>query len=172
MERFGWKANRDREAYSFSSYVATGIGAGIGTPEINRGAAWRRILVVDDNLANLTMLQAMLEAWGYFVTTAESGKEALKLLRISAEAGKAFDLVVLDVQMPYMDGIQVAQIISEEDIYGSPPIVLASSLGTRNEMARNRDIQCAACLTKPLKQSVLRDTLVWVLSPASATSSP
>ena len=57
----------------------------------------RRILVVDDNTTNLTMLQAMLKAWGCCVTTAESGKEALKLLRISAEAGKALDLVVLDV---------------------------------------------------------------------------
>ena len=123
----------------------------------------QRILVVDDNATNLTLLKILLQAWGCRVTLAESGKEAFKLLRTSVEAGGAFDLVLLDVQMPEMDGIQVAQVISEDDEFGHPPVVLASSLGTRNEMARNRDINCAACLTKPLKQTVLRETLVVIL---------
>ncbi len=126
----------------------------------------RRILIVDDNITNLTMLKATLESWGCHVTTAESGSEALKLMRISVEAGRAFDLVLLDVQMPNMDGIQVAQIIHDDESYGQPPVVLASSLGTRGEMAQNRELSCTACLTKPLKQSVLKETLIRVLSTA------
>ncbi len=127
----------------------------------------RRILIVDDNITNLTMLKATLQAWGCHVTTAESGSEALKLLRLSVEAGSAFDLVLLDVQMPKMDGIQVAQMIHDDDSYGQPPVVLASSIGTRNDMAQNRELTCAAYLTKPLKQSVLKETLIRVLSTAS-----
>ncbi len=125
----------------------------------------QRVLVVDDNATNLLMLQTTLNAWGCSVTTAESGKEGLKLLRTSVEAGKAFDVVVLDVQMPHMDGIQVCQTIHDEDCYGHPPVVLASSLGTKSEMARTREIHCTACLTKPLKQTSLKSTLVKVLSP-------
>ncbi len=134
----------------------------------------QRILVIDDNTTNLLMLQTSLKSWGCSVTTAESGKEGLNLLRTSAEAGKAFDVVILDVQMPEMDGLEVCQIINDEDCYGHPPVVLASSLGTKSEMARHREIHCAACLTKPLKQTSLKSTLLQVLSPkvANPTTSP
>jgi len=130
----------------------------------------QRILVVDDNTTNLKILELMIEGWGCSVTLAESGREALKLLQLSNEAGAAFDLVVLDVQMPRVDGIQIARIIGEDDLYGHPPVVFASSIGLKTEIARYGDVPYSACLAKPLKSALLRETLLRVLAEDKETS--
>ena len=137
----------------------------------------RRLLVVDDNATNLRILERMLAAWGCHVSTAASGRQALEAAKAVAAAGEPFDVVLLDVQMPDLDGIAVAERLAASDDYGRPPVVFASSLGNRADVTRRTDVSCAAFLTKPLKQKVLASALAEVLSgtqarsPASATPS-
>jgi CheY-like chemotaxis protein len=125
--------------------------------------AGKRILVVDDNSTNRRVLQLLLESWGCRATAASSGSEGLETLRNAVAAGKPFDLLLLDVQMPGMDGMQVAHTIAGDANYGTPKIVLLSSLGTKREIDPQNASRCDACLTKPVKQSLLMDVLLDLL---------
>ncbi len=123
----------------------------------------RRILVMDDNQTNLSLLDKALSAWGCRVTLATTGNEGLKLLRTAKDAGGSFDLAILDAQMPGLDGMTVAREIERDAAYGHPPVVIASSLGGRSEVAGCHDVPCDAWLTKPLRQAVLKEALVRIL---------
>ena len=124
----------------------------------------KRLLIVDDNATNRRVLQLMLESWGIQPFAASNAKEAYGLLRKAKRDNQPFDLVLLDVQMPQVDGLEVARTIRADAALGRPKILLLSSLGTVREIDPRNDSQCDACLTKPIKQSSLMDTLLKLLS--------
>jgi signal transduction histidine kinase/DNA-binding response OmpR family regulator len=109
--------------------------------------AGRRILIVDDNLTNRTILKTQLEYWNLVPVLAASGVEALNLL----SADSRYDLVLTDMQMPYMDGIRLSQSI--RDRYPQMPIILLSSVG--DEYKKDHSHLFNAVMTKPIKQQVL-----------------
>jgi CheY-like chemotaxis protein/HPt (histidine-containing phosphotransfer) domain-containing protein len=112
--------------------------------------AGRRILLVDDNPTNLQILQTQCTRWGMQVECATRGTHALALL----EAEEPFDLAVLDLHMPNMDGLQLARAIVAQKGDSAPPLVLLSS-----SPGRSRDFSAmklfAATLAKPVKHSKL-----------------
>ncbi|MCH7995562.1 MAG: response regulator, partial [Planctomycetes bacterium] len=130
-----------------------------GSPKSYSSFAGKRILIVDDNETNRRILHTLLDAWGCCPTLACDGKEALDCLRDAQSDGQGLDLVLLDVQMPEMDGLEVERRIREDSRFGLPQIVFLSSLGTRKELGMDAESQAAAFLTKPVKQSVLYNTL-------------
>ncbi|HLZ16997.1 MAG TPA: two-component regulator propeller domain-containing protein, partial [Cyclobacteriaceae bacterium] len=107
----------------------------------------KRILVVDDNSTNRSILKSQLELWRLTPVLASSGEEALKILARSDD----FDLVITDMQMPQMDGVHLAQEIRE--CYPHVPIILLSSLG--DERTKNFVGLFSSVLTKPVKQNML-----------------
>jgi len=125
--------------------------------------AGKRILVVDDKPTNRRVLQLLLESWGCRATAASSGSEGLETLRDAVATGEPFDFLLLDVLMPGMDGMQVAHAIAGNANYGTPKIVLISSMGTKREIDPQNASRCDACLTKPVKQSLLMDVLLDLL---------
>jgi len=115
--------------------------------------AGRRLLVVDDNATNRRILADVAAGWGMEATTLSSGREALARLR----AGELFDVAVLDMHMPEMDGFQLAREIRRVRDESSLPLVMLSSLGQRgNEPGAEL---FAARLTKPAKPVQLFDVL-------------
>jgi CheY-like chemotaxis protein/HPt (histidine-containing phosphotransfer) domain-containing protein len=125
----------------------------------------KRLLVVDDNETNRRILTLQAEAWGMQVRASVSGAAALGLLAHEA----MFDVAILDMQMPEMDGAQLAEAISARPDTQALPLVLLTSLGRRAEdMAQGR---FAASLTKPVKAQQLYETLLNVLG-ATATQQP
>ncbi|MBV9175083.1 MAG: response regulator, partial [Chloroflexi bacterium] len=118
----------------------------------------RRLLVVDDNATNRRIVARQVEAWGMRASATGSPAEALAWLRNGAE----FDVAILDVHMPEMDGITLAREIRALRAPGDLPIVLFSSLGRREAGAE--EVAPAAYLTKPLKPSSLLDTLMNVVA--------
>jgi two-component system sensor histidine kinase/response regulator len=118
-----------------------------------------RILVVDDNATNRTILDQQLSSWGVVVTTVPGGAEALDCLRQSARLGRPIDLVLLDMQMPDMDGLALARAIGAEPSLATTPRVLLSSVGADviADDAPGAGVQ--AVLSKPVRQSQLFDTL-------------
>ena len=130
-----------------------------GSPKSYSSLAGKRILIVDDNETNRRILHTLLDVWGCCPTLACDGKEALNCLRDAQSDGQGFDVVLLDVQMPEMDGLEVERRIREDSRFGLPQIVFLSSLGTRKELGMDAESQAAAFLTKPVKQSVLYNTL-------------
>ncbi len=121
--------------------------------------AGRRTLVVDDNRANRAILEKQLSSWGVRVTAVEGGAQALRELRL---AGEPYELAVLDMQMPGMDGLELARRIKADPDFSHIRLVLLTSMGRRGEEARQAGIE--ACLTKPVRQSELYDALVTVMS--------
>ena len=113
----------------------------------------RSMLVVDDNATNRRILTELARGWGMKVHAAVSGREALLMLR----AGDLFDMAVLDMHMPEMDGSMLAAEIRKLRTAEAMPLVLLSSLGAREDVANPSLF--AAFLTKPAKPSQLLEVL-------------
>ncbi len=116
----------------------------------------KRILIVDDNATNRLILVKQTESWGMKPTAVASGPEALKLLAQE----KAFDIAILDMQMPEMDGFTLAQRIGEEQEKALPLIILTS---IKREKARSTDAKISAFLNKPIKTSNLFNVLIGII---------
>jgi CheY-like chemotaxis protein len=113
----------------------------------------KRILVVDDNATNRRIISLQTEKWGMMPQETEHPREALEWIA----DGQAFDLAILDLQMPEMDGIMLTREIRKRRDEKSLPIILLTSLGRREIGAE--DLEFAAYLIKPLKPSALYDAL-------------
>jgi PAS domain S-box-containing protein len=125
----------------------------------------KRLLIVDDNATNRRILTLQAESWGMQVQAAENGAEALGWIR----QGTAFDIGVLDMQMPGMDGAQLAKAIRAYHPADQLPLILLTSIGRRAEDLGPSPF--AACLTKPIKGSQLYDSLIGIID-AAATHKP
>ena len=118
--------------------------------------AGKRILAVDDNDTNRRILVLQTRSWGMMVRDTRSPREALEWIR----RGDPFDVAILDMQMPEMDGVMLAREIRSQN--PTLPLVLFSSLG-RREIGPDSSI-FAAQITKPLKPSQLFDALMTILA--------
>jgi CheY-like chemotaxis protein/nitrogen-specific signal transduction histidine kinase len=117
----------------------------------------KRLLIVEDNKTHRQILNLQTQAWGMIPVVTCSGAEALRYL----ERQEPFDLAVLDMQMPEMDGIELATRIRQMAFYRHLPLVVLSSLGVSKIDAIKVDF--AAILSKPIKQLQLHDVLAKVL---------
>ena len=125
--------------------------------------AGRRVLVVDDNATNRQILKQQLGYWGLRTTTVESGPKALAALRQAAASGPGFDLAILDMKMPEMDGLVLARAIKDEPSLAGVRLVMLTSFGQRGHGAEASRIGIAAYLTKPVDEADLYDCLVEVM---------
>jgi two-component system, sensor histidine kinase and response regulator len=127
-------------------------------------------LIVDDNATNRRILEEMLTRWGMRPTLVDGGAAALRALEQAHAAGQPFTLVLLDYQMPDMDGFEVASQIKHHPELGATTIMMLSSVGQRGDGQRCRELGVAAYLTKPVRQSVLLEAVATVLAaPGRAT---
>jgi CheY-like chemotaxis protein len=117
----------------------------------------KRLLIVEDNKTHRQILNLQTQAWGMVPVVTSSGAEALRFL----ERQEPFDLAVLDMQMPEMDGLELATRIRQISIYRKLPLIVLSSLGVSKIDAGKIDF--AAILSKPIKQLQLHDVLSKVL---------
>jgi PAS domain S-box-containing protein len=127
-----------------------------------------RVLIVDDNATNRNILCEQSKSWGMVPTEAESGQQALKLLTAAAAEGVAYDLAILDLMMPEMDGFDVARAIKATPDIADVPLVLLTSFGERRHSEVAQEAGIAAYLTKPVRQAQLFDSLTTVMSNALA----
>ena len=134
--------------------------------------AGRRVLVVDDNATNRQILRQQLGHWGLRVTAVESGREALVALRKGAASGKRYDLAILDMKMPGMDGLRLAREIKADDALKGVRLVLLTSIGQRGQGAEASRIGVSAYLTKPVDEGDLYDSLVQVLTRGRSPRAP
>jgi two-component system sensor histidine kinase/response regulator len=132
-------------------------------PSPSARLAGRRVLVVDDNATNRQILKQQLGYWGLRTSTVESGPRALAALRQAAAAGPGFDLAILDMKMPEMDGLVLARAIKDEPSLAGVKLVLLTSFGQRGHGAEASRIGISAYLTKPVDEADLYDCLVEVM---------
>jgi len=127
-----------------------------------------RVLVVDDLEVNRRILREQLGAYGMRPEMAESGSEALELLRTAVAAKDPYAIAVLDFQMPGMDGEQLGRAIKADETISDTPLVLLTSSGQRGDARRISEAGFAAYLTKTTYGDTLRDVLATVLADARA----
>jgi signal transduction histidine kinase/DNA-binding response OmpR family regulator len=127
-----------------------------------------RVLVVDDNATNRQILRHQLFAWKMQKGSASNGFEALELLRAAAAEGKPYDLALLDMQMPEMDGMTLARAIKADPAISKAHLIILTSMGNMHTQEELKAAGVEAYLVKPVKQSRLFDCLVNVLGRAAA----
>src|SRR5918996_140101 len=115
----------------------------------------RRVLIVDDNETNRQILTRQTQAWGMFPRATEYPAEALEWIR----RADPFDVAILDMQMPDMDGLALAREIRTHRDADALPLIMLTSLGRPDD---STEVEFAAYLTKPIKPSQLFDTLLEV----------
>jgi PAS domain S-box-containing protein len=122
--------------------------------------AGMRVLAVDDNATNRRILRLQLETWKMQVETAANGKEALKMMREAGAAKKPYSLVLLDVQMPEMDGWMLARAIQADPALGGMMLIVLTSFGQTLSPPELKAAGIEAYLVKPVKQARLLDCMV------------
>jgi PAS domain S-box-containing protein len=127
-----------------------------------------RALIVDDNATNRKILAHQLDSWGMVHEEVASGEEALRLLRRAAAQGAGYDLAILDLMMPVMDGFELSRAIKADADIAGVKLVLLTSFGQRGHGSTAREIGVAAYLNKPVRQSQLFDCLTAVMSRVAA----
>ena len=131
-----------------------------------------RVLVVDDNATNRSILEAMLTNWNMSPVLAESGQVALTVLQQAQSSGQPFPLIITDMNMPEMDGLELVEKIRHEAVYGDSEIIMLTSGNTRGDVDRYTELGIGSRLTKPVRQSDLLDAITKILGQASTDSDP
>ncbi|MCK9616231.1 MAG: response regulator [Lentimicrobiaceae bacterium] len=116
-----------------------------------------KVLVVDDNQTNLLIINIQLESWGIIPTLAASAKEALCIL----SEDETFDLAILDMQMPEMDGVELAKLMKSQIQTQSLPLILLTSMGNLDSIPNGI---FDAKLSKPIRMSTLFDYVLKTIS--------
>ncbi len=122
------------------------------------------VLIVDDNGTNRRVLHQAVSAWGMHAIEVTNAHEGLAALRSAAASGNPFEVLLLDVHMPEMDGFRMAEIVAEDESLRGIKILLLTSGGQRGDSARCRQLGINAYLTKPLRQAELHAAIATVLA--------
>lgn len=123
-----------------------------------------RVLVVDDNSANREILVKRLSLWGMRPVEVDRGSAALRELHRAEGDGDPFQLVIIDMQMPEMDGAELGREIRKDSRYSSVPLVMLTSLGVRGDARRFKELGFSGYATKPIRHEEFQGVLSQVLA--------
>ncbi len=129
-----------------------------------------RILVVDDNAINRSILLEQLTAWRFSPFTCANGLDALTEMRSANEEDRQWDAVILDYQMPDMDGGDVARVMRSDPVMAEIPLIMLTSVDQMGDGSLFSSLGIQAHLTKPARSSLLLETLIEVLHESRAKS--
>jgi PAS domain S-box-containing protein len=127
-----------------------------------------RVLIVDDNRTNQRVVQEMVSDWGCAAVAADGATQALTLLRDAGAEARSFDVVLLDLNMPDIDGYGLAEMILADPDLARTPMVMLTSSAQRGEAEASQQAGIVAYLTKPVRSSRLRAALNVALNPVAA----
>ncbi|MBC7700695.1 response regulator [Aquabacterium sp.] len=120
------------------------------------------VLVVDDNDTNRTVIENMLTAWGMHVVLAVDGCEALKVLMAHPSQDAPFDLALVDMNMPHLDGMGLAEAVRTSGRYPKLKMILLSSVSSPDDVRRAQDVGFQRFVAKPLRKAELRQAILGI----------
>jgi signal transduction histidine kinase/DNA-binding response OmpR family regulator len=130
------------------------------------------VLIVDDNSTNLRILHEMLTHWHMAPAETESGNLALGFLQAAKQTGRPFPLIIIDRNMPDMDGFAVVEKIRYDPSLAGASIMMLSSASTAEDYEHCRQLGVAAYLTKPVQQSALLNAIITAIGQPRQAESP
>ncbi|MEG4070866.1 response regulator [Microcoleus sp. Pol11C2] len=159
-----WQAAKPHRVTMGSTFYFTIVASSVATElaepiEMLPELSGKHLLIVDDLVTNRQILTLQAETWGMQIRAAQSAVEALNWL----ENGETFDVAILDMQMPQMDGFTLASAIHQHPKCHRLPLVMLTSMGKPEVSSSELSTHFAACLSKPIKQSQLYEVLTQVL---------
>jgi signal transduction histidine kinase/CheY-like chemotaxis protein/HPt (histidine-containing phosphotransfer) domain-containing protein len=120
------------------------------------------VLIVDDNATNRQILEHQVTSWGMRTTIVDGPRAALEVLRDGTRRGEVCDVALLDMDMPGMDGLELARVIRDDPALAPIPLVLLTSPAAPGSSSAARAAGFSAYLTKPVRQSQLFDAIATV----------
>jgi CheY-like chemotaxis protein len=124
------------------------------------------VLIVDDNAVNRSILLEQMTAWRFKPFSCDSGLNALAEIRSSVADGRSWDVVILDYQMPEMDGGEMARVMRSDPDMANIPVIMLTSVDHMDDGSLFSSLGIQAHLTKPARSSLLLETLIEVLQEA------
>ncbi len=128
----------------------------------------KKVLIVDDIQLNRTIISERLRTWGILHKTVSSGQHALEVLNSAEKSHIQFDTIVLDYNMPGMNGRELALKIRKLKSYKKTPLILLSSVDVERKETSKQAVHFEACLLKPVRAAALQAALAQALSPVKA----
>ncbi|MBR8827856.1 MAG: response regulator [Gomphosphaeria aponina SAG 52.96 = DSM 107014] len=157
-----WDEDHQKIGSTFYFTIVATLGKDEGENQnLNGILQGKKLLIVDDNFTNQKVLTLQTKSWGMIPQAVASGGEAIALCQNQRQP---FDLAILDMQMPAMDGIMLAQQIRLLPHCQKLPLIMLTSLGQMPQEYQGINIDWAAYLNKPIKQSQLYEVLAKILS--------
>jgi len=147
----------------FWFHVELGKQLNQGEPISPKDLEGLHVLIVDDNATNREIMAHYTHSWHMRSTCASSGEEALNILR-EAAVDDPYELVILDMQMPHMDGLMLARTIKNDATIATTRLVMLTSLGNDLDEEELSAAGIAACALKPVQQTRLLDRLREVMT--------
>ena len=133
----------------------------------------RRVLIAEDNASARDALEAMVRGHGLEPTSADTGTATLAALRSAAHAHNPFDLLLLDWQLPDMEGLEVARrMLADPELRQIPTALMAASYGRDGLLRSAESLGLASVLVKPMTRTVLRNALAQTLQDRTMAATP
>jgi len=139
--------------------VSNGQTLAVGNAAAPDRAVGKTVLIVEDNELNMKLFHDLLEAHGYDTLQTRDGVEALKIAREHTP-----DLILMDIQLPEVSGLEVAKWIKEDDRLRSIPIVAVTAFAMKGDEEKIRQGGCEAYIAKPISVAKFLETVERFLS--------
>ena len=123
------------------------------------GTLPKRVLIVEDNELNMKLFNDLLEAHGYYTLQTKDGVEALRMARAHRP-----DLILMDIQLPEVSGLEVTKWLKEDDELRSIPIIAVTAFAMKGDEQKIRDGGCEAYIAKPISVASFMSTVERFLS--------
>jgi two-component system sensor histidine kinase/response regulator len=167
-----WVESEVNEGSTFHFTACVGVGGAAPAKSPAVDLPHIPVLIVDDNLTNRRILVEMLTRWEMQPHAVDNGASALQALEAASRAGRPYALVLLDANMPEMDGFAVARAVADQPSLAGTTIMMLTSSGEYGDASRCRELGIAAYLVKPVCRPDLRDAILRALAAKDSRPSP
>jgi PAS domain S-box-containing protein len=154
-----WLDSEPGEGSTFHFLAMFGVVADVPHAAMDLYPGEMPALVVDDNAVNRRILSEQLTRLGMKPSQADGGAAALRLMETAARSGAPYQLVLLDVHMPDLDGFGVASRIAERPEFSDATVIMLTSAGRHDDVERCRELNIAAYLNKPISPTHLHEVI-------------